>query len=199
MLFVAMVYVPLYLQTVRGYSAFLAGLSLIPMFLGLIVATSIAGPAIAKSGRYKFYPVIAAIITGIAMWFLGYVGAGTSVWVVMIPLVFVGAGAGLFVQVALLGGQNAAPHEHLGAATGALNFFKTMGGAFGTAIFSAVLAAATAGARTQAQLASAYGDLFKLTVPLMAVSLILALVMREKPLSTEMIDVAEGKVEVPEF
>jgi hypothetical protein len=30
-------------------------------------------------------------------------------------------------------------------------------------------------------------------------SLVLGLVMREKPLSEEMIDVAEGKVEVPEY
>jgi hypothetical protein len=33
----------------------------------------------------------------------------------------------------------------------------------------------------------------------MALALVLALVMPEKPLSEEMIQVAEGKVEVPEY
>jgi EmrB/QacA subfamily drug resistance transporter len=197
-LFVAMVFVPLFLQNVRGYSAFIAGLALIPMFIGLIIATSIAGPLITKTGRYKVYPIISALMTGLSMWGLGYVSPATSVWIIMIPLVFVGAGAGLFVQVALLGGQNAAPYQDLGVATGALNFFKTLGGAFGTAIFSAIFAAATSGAGSVAQ-AAAFATTFRWTVPLMALSLVLGVIMPEKPLSEEMMEVAEGKVEVPEY
>ena len=46
---------------------------------------------------------------------------------------------GLFVQVALRAGQNAADYADLGAATGTLNFFKSMGGAFGAALFGTVL------------------------------------------------------------
>jgi hypothetical protein len=45
----------------------------------------------------------------------------------------------------------------------------------------------------------AYHNVFLWTVPLMVVSLVLALVMREKPLSQEMLQVVEGKVEVPEY
>jgi hypothetical protein len=41
--------------------------------------------------------------------------------------------------------------------------------------------------------------LFGWTVPFMAVALVLALVMKEKPLSEEMIDVAAGKVDVAEY
>jgi len=40
---------------------------------------------------------------------------------------------------------------------------------------------------------------FGWTVPFMALSLVLALIMREKPLSAEMVEVAQGKVEVPEY
>jgi hypothetical protein len=36
-------------------------------------------------------------------------------------------------------------------------------------------------------------------VPFMVLALVLALVMPEKPLSEEMIEVAEGKAEVPEY
>jgi hypothetical protein len=40
---------------------------------------------------------------------------------------------------------------------------------------------------------------FLLTVPLMALALVLALVMREKPLSVEIAEIAEGKAEAPEY
>ena len=53
-------------------------------------------------------------------------------------LVVAGAGLGFFVQVSVLAGQNAVDYARLGVATGALNFFKTMGGAFGAALFGAI-------------------------------------------------------------
>jgi hypothetical protein len=43
--------------------------------------------------------------------------------------------------VAVLAGQNAVEQRYLGVATGALNFFKTLGGAFGAALFGAILLA----------------------------------------------------------
>jgi EmrB/QacA subfamily drug resistance transporter len=194
-LFVAMLYIPAFLQAVQHKSAFTAGLYVIPLLAGLVAATAVAGPLIARTGHYKHYPVIGAVLTGASMWGLSLAGAGSPAWAIVIPMIFAGAGVGLFVQVALLAGQNAAEYRNLGAATGALNFFKSVGGAFGAALFGAILAhALTAGVS-----AAAYQAVFLWTVPFMAVGLILALVMPEKPLSEEMIEVAEGKVEVPEY
>jgi hypothetical protein len=63
-LFVAMLYVPLFLQTVQGKSPFTAGLYVIPMLVGLVAATAVAGPVIARTGRYKIFPVIGSVLTG---------------------------------------------------------------------------------------------------------------------------------------
>jgi sugar phosphate permease len=104
------------------------------------------------------------------------------------------AGIGLFIQVALLAGQNAVEHRYLGVATGALNFFKSIGGAFGAALFGAILTA-----QTHAGLTHAFQTVFRWTVPFMVLSFILALLLREKPLSDEMVEVAQGKAEVPEY
>ena len=155
-----MVYVPSFLQTVQHKSAFEAGLHVIPLLVGLVAATAIAG-----TGRYKIYPVIGAILTGVSMGSLGFLTASSTPLVIIAEMIFAGDGVGLFVQVALLAGQNAIEYRHLGIATGALNFFKSIGGAFGAALFGAIL----------------------------------AVIMHEKPLSEEMIEVAEGKVEVPEY
>ena len=51
----------------------------------------------------------------------------------------------------------------------------------------------------RAQLAHSFAVLFGWTVPFMVIALLLALVMKEKPLSEEMIDVASGKVDVAEY
>ncbi|MGD0556306.1 MAG: hypothetical protein ABSA93_15180 [Streptosporangiaceae bacterium] len=121
--------------------------------------------------------------------------ASSDALAVIVPLIFAGAGIGLFVQVALLAGQNAVNHRYLGTATGALNFFKSIGGAFGAALFGAILTRGLTGGHAVA----AYQTVFEWTIPFMAVALVLALVMREEPLSEEMAEIAAGKAEAPEF
>jgi sugar phosphate permease len=102
--------------------------------------------------------------------------------------------------VSVLAGQNAVDYSLLGVATGALNFFKTMGGAFGAALFGAVLAAELAGRPATAHAAlHGYQNVFFWTVPFMVLALVLSLVMHEEPLSDRMLDVAAGKTEVPEY
>ena len=197
-LFAAMLYVPLFMQEVHHYTAFEAGLFLIPLLAGLIGATGISGSMISRTGHYKIFPVIGAVLSGAGM--AGFaLSTSAPTWVLGLLLVVVGAGLGFFVQVSVLAGQNAVDYRFLGVATGALNFFKTLGGAFGAAIFGAILTAELGGAAGRAQLAHSFAVLFGWTVPFMVIALLLALVMKEKPLSEEMIDVASGKVDVAEY
>jgi hypothetical protein len=72
-LFVAMLYVPSFLQTIQHKSAFETGLHVIPLLVGLVAATAIAG-----TGRYKIYPVIGAILTGLSMGSLGFLTASST-------------------------------------------------------------------------------------------------------------------------
>jgi len=194
-LFVAMLYVPSFLQTARHESAFTAGLYVIPLLAGLIAATVIAGPVIARTGRYKIYPVIGAVLAGASMAGLAVAAAGSSTPVIIVPMIFAGAGIGLLVQVALLAGQNAVEYRHLGTATGALNFFKSTGGACGAALFGAILAHHLAAGPA----AAAYQAVFAWTIPFMVLALILAVIMPEKPLSEEIADLAAGRAEAPEY
>ena len=45
----------------------------------------------------------------------------------------------------------------------------------------------------------AFSVVFSATVPIAAVMLVLALIMREKPLSEEIAEIAAGKAEAPEY
>jgi EmrB/QacA subfamily drug resistance transporter len=199
-LFVGLIYIPGLLQDVRHYSSFEAGLFLIPLLAGLIAATAISGSVISRTGHYKVFPVAGAVLAGGGMLAISRLGAASPVWVLAVLLAVAGAGLGFFVQVSVLAGQNAVDYSLLGVATGALNFFKTMGGAFGAALFGAILAAELAGRHATAQAyLHGYQTVFFWTVPFMVLALVLSLVMREEPLSDHMLDVAAGKTEVPEY
>ncbi len=198
-LFVAMLYVPLFEQAVQHRSPFTAGLFDIPLLVGLVAATAVAGPRISRTGRYKLYPVVGAMLTGASVAGLSLAGQHTGAVAIAAAMVVAGAGIGFLVQVALLAGQNAVEHRYLGVATGALNFFKSIGGALGAAVFGAILAAALPATPTTAGYVPAFAAVFRWSVPFMALALVLALAMREKPLSEEMIEVAQGKAEVPEY
>jgi MFS family permease len=199
-LFVGMLYVPLFMQTVQGKSAFASGLFVIPLLVGLVAAAIISGPVISRTGRYKLYPVIGSLLTGGAMFALSRADQHTGALALIIPLVIAGAGVGFFVQVSLLAGQNAVDYRYLGVATGALNFFKSIGGAFGAALFGAILTAGLgSGTPGLPRTVDAFQTVFFWTVPFMALAFLCSVFMKEKPLSTEMMEVAEGKVEVPEY
>ena len=90
----------------------------------------------------------------------------------------------------------------LGVATGTLNFFKTIGGAFGAASRPVrrdperlPVRHATRGRRSRPR----SPGLFRWTVLCTVVTLVLALIMREQPLSEEMHEVTAGNVEVSEY
>jgi GNAT superfamily N-acetyltransferase len=116
-LFVAMLYVPLFEQTVQHRSAFTAGLFDIPLLVGLVAAIALAGPQISRTGRYKMYPVIGAVLTGVSMGVLSVADQHTGAVAIAAVMAVAGAGIGFFVQVALLAGQNAVEHGYLGVAT----------------------------------------------------------------------------------
>lgn len=198
-LFAAMLFAPQMLQSAYGMSAFAAGACIVPLLLGIIAGTMIAGSAISRTGRYKKFPILASLLSGAGLVFLGTVNLATPLWMMLCALATLGVGLGFFIQVVVLAGQNAVAHRHLGTATGTLNFFKTMGGATGAAVLGAVLAARLVGAHKPAQILAAFHPVFIDAAVLMAVAFCLAAMLREKPLSAEMIEIAEGRADAPEY
>lgn len=198
-LFVGLLFVPLMLQREFGQSALVAGASILPLLLGLIAASMVSGLLIANGARYKAFPIVGALLSGAGLGMLGLVRLDTSMWTITAALIGLGSGLGLFIQVAVLAGQNAVPQRQLGVATGTLNFFKTMGGAAGAAVLGAVLAAGLAGQTSPTGSIAAFHRVFNDAAALMGMALLLALFLREKPLSAEMVAVADGRETAPEF
>ncbi|WP_240424471.1 MDR family MFS transporter [Lactococcus allomyrinae] len=198
-MFVFMLFTPMYFQMLRGYSASRAGATVIPLMIGVIVASASLGEFITRTGRYKILPIFASALIAISAVMMGMLGSHTNVWYVVVALFISGLGQGAMIQTVTVAGQNAVPFQHIGAATGALNFFKSLGGSFSSVIFAAILANATDNSQLPAHLAHGFSVTFLWVLPLMAISFILAIFMKEKPLSEEMVKIAAGEAEAPEY
>jgi EmrB/QacA subfamily drug resistance transporter len=138
-LFGAVVYLPEYLQVVQGASAISSGLQLIPLTLGIVIASAGCGQLVSRTGRYKVFPVVGAVLLTAGFWLLTHIQVGTSTAVLSGWMLVVGLGIGCIMQIAVLVVQNAVAYQDLGTATSAVVFFRLLGGSFGTALFGAVL------------------------------------------------------------
>ena len=138
-MFGAIIMLPLYLQIIQGNTATQAGLKLIPLMLGILSATVTSGRVITKTGKYKKFPIAGTIIMSIGLLLMTRLNLVTPYWEVAIYAIVVGAGLGLTMQTIVIALQNDIDFKLLGIATSSNTFFRTLGGAFGTAIFGTIL------------------------------------------------------------
>ncbi|PPG38032.1 MDR family MFS transporter [Pseudoclavibacter sp. RFBA6] len=137
-MFAAIGFVPTFLQMSSGTSAAASGLLMLPMMAGLMGTSIASGILISKTGRYRIYPIVGTVLTGLAMVAMTTLTAETPVWLICVFLFFFGAGLGLIMQVVVLVVQNAVPAAEIGTATSTNNYFREVGAALGTAVFGAI-------------------------------------------------------------
>jgi EmrB/QacA subfamily drug resistance transporter len=137
---------PQYLQIVHGSSPTEAGLQMIPLVLGIMSGSVIAGQTVARTGKYKVFPLVGVVFIVTALVALSFiVGGDTSVWTLVPFMVLLGLGLGFNFQPVILAVQNAVSPREIGVATSSVTFFRQMGGTLGTAVFLSVLFSALPG------------------------------------------------------
>ena len=139
-LFGAIVYMPVFLQIVKGESPTRSGLQLTPMMLGVLVASIASGQLITRSGRYKVFPIVGTLVMTVGLLLLWRLEVGSSVWTASGYLLVVGLGIGMVMQVLVLAVQNSVDHRLMGVATSGAILFRQIGGSIGVALFGAVFA-----------------------------------------------------------
>jgi EmrB/QacA subfamily drug resistance transporter len=138
-MFGAIIFLPLYLQTVGHASATNSGVLILPLMAGLMASSIGSGRIITRTGRYKVFPVSGTVIIAVGLFLLSTMRVGTSRLTSSLYMVVLGLGIGMIIQVMVLAVQNAVEHRDLGTATATESFTRSMGGAFGVAVFGAVL------------------------------------------------------------
>jgi len=143
-MFGAIIFLPLFLQVVVGVSATNSGLLMLPLITGLLISSITSGRLITRWGRYRVFPIIGTALVAVGMGLLSTMGTETTRWQVSVYMFVMGLGIGLVLQVLVLAIQNAVPARHLGTATSAAQFFRSIGGTVGVAAFGALLNARVA-------------------------------------------------------
>ena len=69
-MFGAIIFIPLYLQTVHGATPTSAGLQLLPMVGGMLITFILSGRLISRWGRYKVFPIFGTGVTAIGLYLL---------------------------------------------------------------------------------------------------------------------------------
>jgi MFS family permease len=192
-LFALTVFVPLFLQTTTGASPTRAGLLMVPMMLGIALSTTLAGRSIARTGRYKRFPVGGLALMTIALGLLAAFAGEPSQVTTGVGLGVFGLGFGTVGQVLIVAVQNSVERRELGVAMAATSFFRALGGAVGAAVLGAVFAAAAGihggsrgldplGPGARAHIIDGVQTVFGVAAPLAAAGLIVVLLLEEVPL-----------------
>jgi EmrB/QacA subfamily drug resistance transporter len=190
-LFAVTVFVPLFLETTTGANPTEAGLLLVPAMLGITASTTLSGRAIARTGRYKRFPVAGLALMTAALVLLAVFAGDPSRVTTGIALAVFGLGFGMVTQVLIVAVQNSVERRELGVATATTGFFRALGGAVGAAVLGAVFAAQAGAQATEdvahvvrAEVIDGAQAVFLVAAPLAALALLVVLRLPELPLQT---------------
>ncbi|MBO2463349.1 MDR family MFS transporter [Actinomadura violacea] len=129
-----------YFQIGRGYSPTEAGLLTIPMMVGVLGSSTIVGRLTTRTGKVKSYIVAGVIVLTAGFAALATIDQSTSLVFVGAGMFLVGAGVGMAMQNLVLVVQNSVHLNEIGAASGTVTFFRSLGGTIGVSVLGAVLA-----------------------------------------------------------
>jgi MFS family permease len=191
-LFAITVFVPLFLQTTTGATPTQSGLLLVPAMLGITVSTTLSGRSIARTGRYKRFPLAGLALMSAALVMLAVFAAHPSQVATGIGLAAFGLGFGMVTQILVVAVQNSVERRQLGVATATTGFVRALGGAVGAAILGAVFAA-HAGVHASGLTAHALRGhvidgvqaVFLVAAPLALLALVIVALLPEARLKTE--------------
>ncbi|WP_326641844.1 MFS transporter [Streptosporangium sp. NBC_01755] len=138
-MFGALMFLPQYLQIVKGMSPTGSGLMTLPLVLGLLVSSIAVGRFVSRTGRWKIFPVLGMLLVGVGLFLLSRLHVDSSLLLIGVDNVVLGVGLGASMQILILAAQNAVARADLASTTSGVSFFRSLGSAVGVAAFGAIL------------------------------------------------------------
>jgi EmrB/QacA subfamily drug resistance transporter len=138
--FGAIVFLPQWLQVVRGMGATQSGLNLLPLVGALIVGATVSGQVVSRTGRYKAVILGSMIILAVGLFLMTNLRADTDIPVLWVWMAVTGLGVGPSFAVFAALVQNSVKPAMVGVASASLTFFQQIGGTIGLTIASTLLA-----------------------------------------------------------
>ena len=139
-MFGAIFFVPLLFQGVLGASPTASGSFLTPMMLGIVAGAAISGQVLSRTGgHYRIQGMIGLSIMAIGTFMLSQVNGDTTHAYALTSAVIMGFGLGTSFPLYTIAIQNGVPQQYLGVATSSAQFFRSVGGAIGLAVFGSYM------------------------------------------------------------
>ncbi|MFI0905529.1 DHA2 family efflux MFS transporter permease subunit [Streptomyces sioyaensis] len=139
-MFGSMTFLPTFLQVVQGVTPTLSGVHMLPMVLGMLLASTGSGQIVSRTGHYKVFPIAGTGVVVLGLLLLHRLEPSSGVAEMSASFFVFGFGLGLVMQVLVLIAQNAVPYRDLGVATSGATFFRSIGASFGVSLFGTVFA-----------------------------------------------------------
>nr|WP_239074365.1 MDR family MFS transporter [Streptomyces sp. SID10853] len=137
-MFGAMLFLPLFQQSVQGASATNSGLLLMPMLLAMMAVSLVAGRVTTNTGKYKVFPIAGGALMVVGLYLLSTMDVHTTRLTTGVYMAVVGAGMGFLMQITMLVAQNSVEMKDMGVASSSTTLFRTLGSSFGVSIMGAL-------------------------------------------------------------
>ena len=132
-------FLPLYFQDALFVRPTLSGLRMLPVMVGVVITSFSAGRIIARTGRYKIFPLVGTVAMGLGLLFIAQITGSTSYVYLAAPMFVLGLGSGATYTTTSIALQNACEMRDLGVATATMMFFRSLGGSVGMAGYGTLL------------------------------------------------------------
>ncbi|PRX40750.1 EmrB/QacA subfamily drug resistance transporter [Planifilum fimeticola] len=137
-MFGTIMYTPFYVQGVQGVSATSSGFVMMPMTLSMVIASTVSGQIISRTGRYKKLGLFGLAVMAAGLFSMSRMDVDTHLYTTVINIILVGAGLGISFPIFTLTVQNAVEHSRLGVATASNQLFRQMGGTIGVSVMGTI-------------------------------------------------------------
>ena len=138
-LFASIVLLPIYLQTLMGYTSFLAGFVLGPGGIATLISLPIAGFLVNKINP-KVLLSFCIIVNAYATYLMSNFSLSADFYTVIWPRIVLGIGMGFFFIPLTTMTMSGIKKEDMGNASAIYNLLRNLGGSFGVAFVTTVLA-----------------------------------------------------------
>lgn len=138
-MFGAISMLPLFLQGVQGIPAARAGSMTTPLTLAIVVSSILVGQWMSRTGRYKAPVLVGTAILAVGLALMATLHVATPAVALIGYMLVAGFGLGMTFPVFAVAVQNALPYQLLGVATASVQFFRSIGGTVGVAVFTGLM------------------------------------------------------------
>jgi len=136
------VLLPIFLQSLLGYSAYDAGVAMLPRGLGSFIAMPVVGVLMSKFDPRKLL-AIGFTVAAFAMWRLSHINLNAGYWDIFWPQFIQGTSLGfLFVPLTTVT-HDPIPKSQMGNATSLFNVMRNIGGSVGIAMVTTIVTRVT--------------------------------------------------------